>query len=536
MKKTTLCLASMWAAACVWAAPEPVSFDVLEYVIEGNTVLPPDLVERTVSPYMGPGKTLKDVELAREALEKAYQDAGYLSVVVALPNQQLRGDGEVRLEVIEARIDKLTVSGAAYHRPQLIKDQVTSLQPGSVPYFPQVQTQLAGVQTGHLQITPLLTGGDEPDKINMDLKVQDNLPLVGSIELNNRQSYNTSRGRLSAVASYGNLFQLGHRLGVSWQYAPWRPADSNTLTLIYGLPLSPVDDLSFSATKSDSDTPVRVGDGGNTLTRGEFYGLRWQRTLPARQWPVQHNISAALDNKLSDDETVLVDTLGTKKPALRYTTVTLGYGLTWLPSEGESLTVSTTANMSNSALAGRRVDCDGRANTEQFECKRYGARPDYLAWRLSMDYTTPIWGGWRLNASVDAQAASGPLVSGEQYSLGGDDTVRGYYDYEQAGDGGWNTRLELVTPPWSFMDSWQMTGLVFGDRGSVSLQEPLEGQVSHANLGSAGLGLRIKGVKGFQLAMDAALPIFETQRAEQDGLQTTTKRQWRVHVRASQSF
>lgn len=539
MKKLTLGLAMWFVVAGAGAAePQPVRFDVLEFVIEGNTVLPPDVVERTVSPFMGPGKTIKDVEAAREALEKAYQDAGYLSVVVSLPNQKLRGDGEVRLDVVEARIERLAVTGAQYHRPSLIKNEVSSLQPGSVPYFPQVQAELGSVQGAHLQITPLLTGGSEPDKIAMDLKVQDQLPLVGMVELNNNQSYNTSQGRLVAVASYGNLFQRQHRLGVSWQYAPWRPKDTNTLTAIYGLPLSAQDDLSASLTRSDSDTPVRVGSGGNTLTNGHYYGLRWQHTLPSRQWPVQHSTSLSMDHKYVDDATYLANTINTKKPALRYTTLSLGYDANWALGERSSVVASTSLVTSSGAWAGRKVDCDGRVNTEQFECKRNGARPNFLAWRLSVDYSLPVFSTWRVNLGADTQLASGPLVSGEQYSLGGADTVRGYYDFEQSGDGGWLTRLELVTPPMTLAEKWDLTVLTFADRGSVSIQEPLEGQMRHANLASVGLGLRLKGARGLSLSVDAARPLFATQRAEQDGSMTTTTKQndWRVHVRANVSF
>ena len=118
------------------AAAEPV-FDVYEYVIEGNTVLPSAVVERAVAPFMGPGRQFADLEQARAALEKAYQDAGYLSVLVSLPNQRV-DTGEVRLEVVEASVEKLNVTGAQYHLPSRIRDAVPSLKAGDVPHFPQV--------------------------------------------------------------------------------------------------------------------------------------------------------------------------------------------------------------------------------------------------------------------------------------------------------------------------------------------------------------------------------------------------------------
>lgn len=540
MKKLALGVASSFlilSAGSAHAAPAPreVRFDVLEYLVEGNTVLPPGVVEQVLQPFMGPGKTFKDLESAREALEKAYQDAGYLSVVVSLPNQRV-DRGEVRLSVVQAKVDKLAVTGTQYHLPSQVKAQVPSLAPDQVPYFPQVQQELAAVQGADMQVTPLISGGNEPDKIHVELKAQDTLPLSGSIELNNRQSFNTTRGRVAANVQYANLWQAGHRLGLSWQYAPWRPGDANTLSLMYGLPLSKTDDLTFSVTQSRSDTPIQTGDGGSTLTRGHFLGLRWQHELDPLNWALRHNLFVSLDYKHNEDKTEIVDALESSKPPLRYTTVSAGYFLNWQVNAEQMLTWTTSVNTSNKALSGRLVDCDGRV-VDQFACKRSASSPDFLTWRTGLDWRQPVWGKWRLNASLDVQLASGALASGEQFSLGGVDTVRGYYDYEQSGDWGANSRLELVTPIWLDAVGVRATSLAFIDRGFVKLQNALPGQTASAQLGSAGFGLRVDVAKGLQLSADAARTFFETSRPVDSGeYKPATKRQWRAHVSLKQAF
>lgn len=538
MKKLTCALVVSCAAtlsAPSHAAPAEVQFDVMEFVVEGNTLLPQDLVERALQPYMGPGRTFKDMDAAREALEKVYQDAGYLSVVVSLPNQRVDA-GEVHLDVTEAKVEKLSVTGSEYHLPSKVREQVPSLQPGQVPYFPQVQQELAAVQSGDMQVTPLINPGNEPDAIAVDLKVQDTVPVQASVELNNRQSYNTSKGRVSASASYGNLFQMGHRIGMSWQYAPWRPDDGNTLTLLYSLPMSLRDDLTFSFTRSRSNTPIVTGDGGNTVTRGNQYGLRWQRDLPARQWPVRHGLFASFDYKHNDDQTNLNETINTAKPPLRYAVVGLGYSLTWTGKDGSQLGFNTSANTSNHALSGRLVNCDGR-QLDQFACKRSGASPDFLAWRVGLDYKQPFADGWRLSMSAETQQASGPLASGEQYTLGGKDSVRGYYDYEQSGDWGWAARAEVSSPPLFNLSGWKSLGLAFFDRGFVALIDPLEGQLRRANLASYGLGWRLENGKGLLLSLDVAQPIFASQRADNDGkYQIATRRSPRLLASLRQTF
>ena len=63
------------------------SFNVMEYRIEGNKMLSATRIEEAVYPYLGENKTIADVEAARGALEKAYRDAGYLTVLVDIPSR-----------------------------------------------------------------------------------------------------------------------------------------------------------------------------------------------------------------------------------------------------------------------------------------------------------------------------------------------------------------------------------------------------------------------------------------------------------------
>ena len=47
--------------------------DVNEYFVRGNTVLDAAAIEEAVYPFLGPQKTLGDIEGARDALQKIYQ-------------------------------------------------------------------------------------------------------------------------------------------------------------------------------------------------------------------------------------------------------------------------------------------------------------------------------------------------------------------------------------------------------------------------------------------------------------------------------
>jgi hypothetical protein len=78
-----------------------------------------------------------------------------------------------------------------------------------------------------------------------------------------------------------------------------------------------------------------------------------------------------------------------------------------------------------------------------------------IAANLSRDQA--LFGNWRLTLRADGQWANQPLISNEQFGIGGINGVRGYREGELFGDTGWRVTSEFKTPPH-----------VIGDFGSVS--------------------------------------------------------------------
>ena len=56
-------------------------------------------------------------------------------------------------------------------------------------------------------------------------------------------------------------------------------------------------------------------------------------------------------------------------------------------------------------------------------------------------------GNWSAVLNANGQWASEPLISNEQFALGGTSGVRGYQEGEAYGDTGWRTQFDLRAPP-----------------------------------------------------------------------------------------
>jgi len=488
------------------------TFPILEYRVEGNTVMRAIDIERAVTPYLGVGKSIKDVEAARQSLEKTYHAHGYQTVLVNIPQQEVSA-GVVRLTVVEAPVGRLEIKGSRYHSLQVIRATVAQLQPGVTPDFNQVQKELAQVNHSEdLHVTPVLRASTTPGRVDVDLDVQDSLPLHAMLEANNRYSANTAHIRLIGEVSYENLFQSNQSASIQYQTAPEHPENAKIWSLSYVIPTVSGPVFALYAVRSDSNIAA-VGDL-NVIGNGNIYGIRVIEPLASTSTDFYHNFTAGFDFKDFKQDVQLQGADDLPSPA-RYAPLTLEYSATWLapPDSPKHAAAAITAMRSNTTFDlgfNFLVRFLGGTDARQFAVKRFGADPNYFIVHPSLQRQQILPGNWSLVGKVEGQIASGPLISNEQFGAGGLDSVRGYTESERLGDDGVRGSLELRTRQLLNGYSPRITQsylYLFSDVAHVRILEPLPGQSSGYHLGSYGVGLRFK---------------FRNLTADVDGAKATT--------------
>lgn len=480
-------------------------FSVMEYQVTGNTVLPAVRIENAVYRYLGEERSIADVESARAALEKEYHDAGYLTVLVDIPEQSVAG-GVVKLNVTEGSVEKVRVVGSHYFSLSRILSRVPELAEGSVPYFPGLQRQMADANSAaDLKVTPVLRPGRTPGKVEAELKVEDQLPFHASIELNNHASPNTSALRLAGMVRYDNLWQREHSLALQYQTSPQKVDEVKVLSGTYLMPIENSDNkLAYYAVVSRSNVAA-LGDL-SVLGRGNIAGVRWVIPLPSRE-NLFHTLTLGADYKHFMDELLLAGA-NTGHTPITYLPFSLAYSAS-MPDEAGVNAANVTLNFNLRGVGDRMTECNGQI-TSEFECKRFNAKPDYLYLRGGVERTHSLPHGLAFFARLDAQLASGPLISNEQFTAGGADSVRGYYEAEQAGDDGARGSLELRGPQWGRRAVSELRPVVFLEGAHLRVRDPLATQTAAFNLASTGVGLRMQAWKSFTMGLDAAWPLKDT--------------------------
>jgi len=497
------------AAAAVFAAvasvaqqPQPSpTFDILEFQIEGNSVLSVREIERAVTPFLGLKKRFEDVEGARKALEDTYQKSGYQTVFVDIPEQKVVG-GVIRLRVAEGRVDRLRVTGSRHYELGEIRSRAESLAPGSVPDFNQVQQDLAQLnRMPDRQVSPILTPGSTPGTIDVDLSVKDRLPLHGDLEVDNYASPFTTNLRTNASLHYDNLWQAQHSLALNYQVAPEKPSEANVIYATYLWRFQESDDaISVYGIRSNSD--VAVVGSSTILGNAKIAGVRWVRPIGsgmAGSSSYFNSITFGIDRKdFAQTNVSALTGQAAILPQVTYTPLSLTYGGT-LVSEAGTAQVSfgvTTAprgffGNSDAAFRGRRVLGDA----------------SWVAWKL--DASIERWLAKPLSgfAKFGGQWTTDPLIPNEQFITGGADSVRGYRESEISGDRGFHATMEMRWYPIgrpSFDGRHTLYVLAFVDGAQVQLVDPAGPQIPLTSIASAGLGVRVQGWYGIHGALDLA--------------------------------
>jgi hemolysin activation/secretion protein len=495
------------------AAAPTVRFDIDEYRVEGADNLPQIEVEAAVYPFLGSGRTSEDVEKARAALEKAYHDKGFQTVGVTVPQQDAQR-GFIVLNVAENKVGRLRVKGSRYFDLANVKSKAPSLREGTLPDFKAVTKDIVALnQWSDRRVTPALRAGVTPGTVDVDLNVEDSYPLHGSVEINNRQSPSTTPLRVSTSLHYDNLWQLGHSMNVTYQEAPLNRKDAMVVSGSY-LARTDYDWLSVLIYGLKSWSSVATVGGANVIGPGQVIGGRAVITLPTTGELV-HTISLGADWKNFEQTLTLADSSFDSPVA--YVPLVAAYSASWQADQRlTQLNATITAGL-------RGIG----SSPEEFDAKRYKATASFIHLHADLSHTQDLPGGAQLFAKVQGQISDQPLVSSEQISLGGQDTVRGYLESEVLGDYGAAGTLELRTPnlapyleqklpnppgesvKFNAFNEWRF--FAFADAGRARIHEPLVEQQSQFDLASYGFGTRLKILKYFNGIIFVGVPLINQQ-------------------------
>lgn len=496
---------------------KPVTFRVVSYDIEGNTVLPKERFNFLTN-YTGPAVDLARLRKGLGELQLLYRDLGFATVSVTLPQQRLT-NGVVRVQVIEGKLASIAITGNRYFSSNNIQRALPSLKTNILINTKWLQPEINQAnQNPDRQIYPVVSPGNEPGFTDLTLRVKDRLPLHGHIEVNDKSTPDTPLLRIDTALQYDNLWQLDHQIGLQYDFSPQDAKSASYLPRFYDQP-------SVASYSGFYRIPVGCGAGlreqyeqlpvnfGYNEVTHQFqlpqpsgnpelilYGSRSTSELPLNYGPLMTVISSPLvgiTSQSAERDLTFTENIGGKYtlPLRQFAGIrsslifgfdfksfhqwsystNLSYFTTTLTNGGvTSTSTSTIALPSNThesvtylplsfGWSGDRPDAWGSTSfgieQDLFLSPLESSRPNFQSVAGSKsagdDYTKiyasagreeNLWHGWSLLGRLTGQWASEPLISNEEFPLGGTAGVRGYQEGEFYGDNGWRSSLDLRAP------------------------------------------------------------------------------------------
>ncbi len=485
------------------AVPAALRFEIVRYEISGNTLVPPQELERRVAPYTGTGKDFSDVQRALEAVELAYRDLGYGIVQVLLPEQDIT-KGVVQLRVLEPRVGRVIIEGNKFFDEANIRNSLPSVKEGETPSSRRIGRNLQPLNEHPIkQTNVVMRSGASEDQVDIAVKVTDDKPQRVFVTLDNTGTSETGNLRLGVGFQHSNLFNRDHTLTAQYITSPTQVDDVTIAGVGYRIPFygwNSTLDLIAGYSNVDSGT---VQGLFNVSGSGTIAAARWNYFLP--KWgEFDQKVSFGLDYRALKSNVELVGVpLGI--PDITVHPASLTY-------TGQRRFSNAEFNFYGSVSANLPYGQDGDA--QAFERSRTGATASYVIWRYGLNYTWALPADWQFRFAFNGQYTDDMLVSAEQFGIGGPDSVRGYAVRELSSDRGHQGQVEIYTPDLSrkvgMTDDYRMRLLGFYDFGEVSRVNALPSEVEHDSVNSAGVGLRLNYRKSISIRLDAAQILHST--------------------------
>lgn len=475
-------------------------FDIAGYAVEGNRLLPKATVDAVLAGFIGKNSTFATVQKAMLALETAYGRAGYTTVQVNLPEQQMR-DGRVRLLVEELKLGQVVVEGNRFFDETNVRRTLPALVPGGVPNVDEIARNLRTANESPSKQTKVaLRAGEVPGTVDAVARVSDQRATHLALTLDSTGTPSTGILRAGVALQHANLFNADHVGSAQVVTSPEQMKNVLIVGLGYHVPLYRFgDSLDLAYIHSDVNsgnvsTGGALGGSFAISGKGDFAVLRYNWNLPLRG-NLEHKISFGADWRDYGNSVRFGGVGSSLVPDITVHPVSVSYNVRYR---------NEMQDLSGFLSAFQNIPGGSGGSQADFTASRNGASASYGVLRYGASWLRLLPRSYQLRLSASGQWTNDMLVSGEQWGVGGIDSIRGFLEREVANDRGYRVSAEAYTPDLSAALKLPVRtqALAFYDYGYASRVHPARGEIASETISSTGVGVRMYYGNNASLRLD----------------------------------
>ena len=487
-----------------------------EFRIEGNQLLPSDVLQRALAGFSGRDLSLTQLQEAAWVIVRTYREAGWL--VHAFVPPQAIDRGIVNLKVIEAKLGQLRIdfpkdAHLPDRRIQSMAD--AQLMPGQPLSLHQVDrlVLLLSDMSGVVASASYLEGA-QPGTTDVLLRLAEGKKMAARLMLDNYGSVSTGSERLSANLAVNNAMGLGDALAIQ----AVRTQGSTYARAAYSLPVGlqgwragfHASDLSYNL----------VGSFATLQASGTAQTWGADLSVPLLRSTVRNvSLQISTDRKTFDNQTEATSVSKYRVDVLR-SGLNANWFDQWLtPAQNSASVMLTSGSVDLTGSPSATGDSNAARTAGHFQKINLGYnREQSLTGQLS----TYLQAG--------AQLANRNLDSSEKLYLGGVSGVRAYPSNEAGGSTGYTLTVGLkhrLDPAWTLNGFADMGRIQVYRNNVTALGAPITA-LNTLPLQGVGLSVSWQGSQGIELSAtwsrrQGANPSATTAGSDSDGTRTLNR-------------
>lgn len=472
--------------------------------IDGNSSIDTATLHELVKDYEGGNHTITDLQQACKRITEYYRAQGYAFARAVLPQQEIE-NGEVRIQVIEAKYGSINIQNNSRVSNSLIESTLAPLKTGQ--YIEQKQldsallllTDIPGTKPS-ANIKPGKSLGDS----DLDLEVGAAPIVNGRIALDDFGNRFINRTRLGGSANINNLLGHGDVLGVNLLTTGPR---LNYAQLSYDWLLN---GQGTHLGASYANLYYKLGD--------ELKSLDIHGTADTTELWVKHPFIRSPNNNLYAEARYQYNVLKDRTDSANIQN----------DRNIDSVVLSVNGDLRDSLAGGGinsyqvnyttgDVDFDD-ANALLADANGAKTNGNFAKWNYNLNRLQGVTDRLQLWASITGQIAQDNLDPSQKMVFGGPYSVRAFDNGTVSGDNGTLVTLEARYLLGQLGGTWQ--AIAFVDSGRVEVNNNrLAGSTgkNKANLSGAGLGINWFGPQQLQARAFMASSVGGTNTLTEDG-------------------
>ena len=453
-----------------------IKFVLQKIKVKGSTVYSKRAFNKWQKRYRGRWVNLGLIYTLAEKITAKYRNDGYLLSRAIVVPQKIK-DGVVTIQVIEGYIGNLIIRGPVKGAKTFLKSygkrllHSSPLKARDLERYLLLINDLPGVSVESV----LVPSKEEPGASELVLTLE-HKDIDARVGIDNRGSKFNGPIQIRGGANSNSALGLYERVGVQGIIT----GETSELFYFNGFGEIPV---SSEGTKLFLSGSFSVSEPGSTLKQFDVEGNSNAFTFRLTHSFIRSrgkNLNGYMGFTTRNSETELLGSNITKD---RLRIINIGTSYDFVDQYGG-------INLASFDLA-KGVNLLDATGPGSENLSRADGRSDFTKFSGDFLRLQTLGSGWTFLAGLGWQYAFDPLLSSEEFGLGGTQYLRSYDPSEVTGDQGIALKFELqkgIKTDWKVLKNYQ--AYLYFDQGTVMLRNPSAGEDDKNSLTSAGMGVR----------------------------------------------